>query len=61
MRDHLQVDTGKSGARHTGARSLPEAKTSAKGRLRYMIKVLIFVAVWIVVMKLVLPRLGVPT
>jgi len=26
-----------------------------------MIKVLIFVAVWIVVMKFVLPRLGVPT
>jgi len=26
-----------------------------------MIKVLIFLAVWIVVMKLVLPRLGVPT
>jgi len=26
-----------------------------------MIKILIFVAVWIVVMKFVLPRLGVPT
>jgi len=26
-----------------------------------MIKVLIFLAVWIVVMKFVLPRLGVPT
>jgi hypothetical protein len=29
--------------------------------LRPMIKVLIFLAVWIVVMKFVLPRLGVPT
>jgi len=26
-----------------------------------MIKVLIFLAVWIVIMKFVLPRLGVPT
>jgi len=26
-----------------------------------MIKVLIFIAVWIVVMRLILPRLGVPT
>jgi len=26
-----------------------------------MIKVLIFIAVWIVVMKFLLPRLGVPT
>jgi hypothetical protein len=29
--------------------------------VRGMIKVLIFLAVWFVVMKLVLPRLGVPT
>jgi hypothetical protein len=61
MRDHLQVDTGKSGGREAHARSLSEPKTRAKGRLRPMIKVLIFIAVWIVVMKFVLPRLGVPT
>jgi hypothetical protein len=29
--------------------------------LKDVIKVLIFVAVWIVVMRLILPRLGVPT
>jgi hypothetical protein len=29
--------------------------------LNDMIKVLIFIAVWIVVMKFVLPRFGVPT
>ena len=29
--------------------------------MRDMIKVLIFLAVWIIVMKFLLPRLGVPT
>ena len=29
--------------------------------MKDMIKVLIFIAVWIVVMRLILPRLGVPT
>lgn len=29
--------------------------------MKYMIKVLVFIAAWFIVMKLVLPRLGVPT
>jgi hypothetical protein len=32
-----------------------------KGWPRTMIKVLIFLALWIVIMRFVLPRLGVPT
>jgi hypothetical protein len=61
MRDRMQVDTGTGVRRNARAGALHGPETRAKGRLNDMIKVLIFIAVWIVVMKFVLPRFGVPT
>ena len=61
MPDHMQIDPGAGGRRESLAANLLGAKTRSKGWLNAVVKILIFLAVWIILMRFVLPRLGVPT
>lgn len=59
MRDHLRLDR-RPGAVGGDAPRAGAAKRT-KGRLNDMLKLLVFLALYLLLMLVILPRLGVPT
>lgn len=61
MRARMRIDSGTNGDRPGTDRPIPRPAAFAKGGRAIMIKVIIFFVVWFIVMRFLLPRLGVPT
>jgi hypothetical protein len=61
MRPHLQIAPGADHGRTEAPGPVPRPTAFSRNGVKTMIKIVIFVAVWFIIMRFILPRFGVPT